>query len=71
VSEPIQQACKMRRSILLFFSGANGASCRPSRERIVGLRDLQDHQTTPMVRELSRSSPKSLGVLAPVLSIVA
>jgi hypothetical protein len=71
VSEAIQQARKMRRSIFLFFSGANGASCRTSRERLVGLRDLQHHQAAPIVRELSRSGAKSLGVLTPVLSIIA
>jgi hypothetical protein len=56
-------------SILLFFDGANGTSYCASRERLIRLRDLQHRQTAPIVRELSRSGAKSLGVLTPVLSM--
>jgi hypothetical protein len=61
----------MTHSILLFFGGPNGTSCRASRERLIRLRDLQHHQTTPIVRELNCLGAKSLGALTPVRRIVA
>jgi hypothetical protein len=57
-------------NIPLFFSGANSTSCCASRERLIRLRDLQHHQTVPIVRELSRSGAKSLGVLTPARGVV-